>query len=156
MLFRSYQGGKVAYILHPNDPGYIEGETHGLIAAPSDQSTGIKWYNGSYITTTAYGNEIGTGNANTIAIVNAQGAGSYAARLCYDLDLGGYNNWYLPSDEELSKILSNKAAIGGFVDDYYWSSTENSDTNAWASDSENSGWAAGKEETLRVRAVHSF
>src|SRR5680860_305710 len=46
-------GGKVAYILQSVDPGYVAGEQHGLIAAIDDQSTGIQWYNGSYVETGA-------------------------------------------------------------------------------------------------------
>ena len=43
---------------------------HGLIAAPSDQSSGIEW--GVYGTPTyASGTALGTGLANTDSIVNA-------------------------------------------------------------------------------------
>ena len=43
----SYGGGIVAYFFQdngtdPDDPGYVEGEQHGLIAAVADQSTGIQ------------------------------------------------------------------------------------------------------------------
>ena len=39
----AYQGGILAYILEESDPGYIEGELHGLIISPSKQSEGIQW-----------------------------------------------------------------------------------------------------------------
>jgi len=129
---QSYQGGIIAYILQSGDPGYIAGQTHGLIAAPSDQSIGIQWYNGSYTVTGATGTAIGTGNANTNTIVTNQGAGSYGAQLCSDLVLGGYSDWYLPSKDELNKLYLNKITIGGFANAYYWSSTESyGNTTAW-------------------------
>ncbi len=121
---QNFQGGIIAYVFQYGDQGYIAGETHGLIASPSDQSTGIQWYNGTYITTGTYQNAIGTGNSNTDTIVNIQGAGVYAAKLCYDLVLGGYNDWYLPSYYELKKLYLNKTAIGGFAVSAYWSSSE--------------------------------
>jgi uncharacterized protein (TIGR02145 family) len=120
----NYLGGKVAYILQSGDPGYISGETHGLIATPSDQSTGIQWYNGVWIACDVIDFVLGTGNANTNAIVTVQGAGSYAAQICYDLVLGGYSDWYLPSRDELNKLYLNKAVIGGFASNLYWSSSE--------------------------------
>lgn len=126
----SFFGGKVAYILQPGDPGYIAGQIHGLIAAPSDQSLGIQWYNGSYIVTGATATLLGTGNANTNTIVAAQGVGSYAAKLCNDLVLNTYSDWYLPSKDELNKLYLNRIAIGGFVSTYYWSSSEVSNDNA--------------------------
>ena len=150
----SYQGGIIAYILQSGDPGYIAGQTHGFIAAPSDQSTAIQWYNGSYTVTGATATVLGTGNANTIAIVTNQGEGSYAAKLCFDLDLGGYSDWYLPSLNELNLLFNNQAIIGGFnTSGLYWSSSEQEKFIAWV---QGSGQSALKTLQCHVRAVRTF
>jgi len=157
----SYGGGIVAYILVNGDTGYDPSIQHGLIAATADQSTGIQWYNGSYMETGATDTAIGTGQDNTTSIVTAQGAGSYAAQLCNDLTEGGYTDWFLPSKDELNKLFLNRLAIGAFVAPYsYWSSSEYSvhpRTFAWRQ-SFNMGlqYTGGKQETLRVRAVRAF
>ncbi len=157
----SYQGGIVAYILQSGDPGYISGEIHGLIAAPSDQSAGIQWYNGSYVITGATGTALGTGNANTNTIVVAQGAGSYAAKLCYDLVLNGYSDWFLPSKDELYKVFTNRDAVGGFPNYSvrYWTSSEHPiyTDSAWITDLYNGGqvWF-NKNEPYYVRAIRTF
>jgi hypothetical protein len=70
----SYCGGIVFYV-------YDSGQ-HGLIAATSDQSTGIKWYNGSFTTTNAVRDQVNAGRFNTERIIINQGAGSYAAQIC--------------------------------------------------------------------------
>jgi hypothetical protein len=119
-----YKGGIIAYILQEGDPGYVAGESHGIIAADTDQSTGIAWWNGSYIPTGAYGTVLGTGLANTTAIVEAQGEGLYAAKICDDLVLNGYDDWYLPSKDELNKLYLNQEAVRIVVSTNYWSSSE--------------------------------
>jgi hypothetical protein len=153
----SFGGGIVAYILQSGDPGYDANMQHGLIAAPADQSTGIQWYNGSCVATGATGIAIGTGQTNTTAIVTTQGEGSYAAQLCDDLTEGGYDDWFLPSKDELDKLFINKVAIGGFAVDIYWSSLEDSAFDAWLqSFLAGSQGKTRKDRTYRVRAVRTF
>ncbi len=153
----SYRGGIVAYILQAGDPGYVAAEAHGLIAAPGDQSTGIQWYNGSYTTTGATATALGTGNNNTATIVASQGAGSYAAKLCSDLVLGGYSDWFLPSKDELNKLYINRVAIGGFADDNYWSSSEAGLNGAWKQNfSTGMQGSLYKNNDYYVRSVRAF
>jgi hypothetical protein len=153
-----YQGGIVSYILKSGDSGYIVGQTHGLIAAPKDLSAGIQWNNGSFfITTGATGTAIGTGMANTQAIIAAQGVGSYAAYLCDTLNLNGYNDWYLPSQNELNELYVNQLAIGGFSSNVYWSSSESSSTNAWSQlFNDPLPYNSFKSVPCYVRAIRSF
>ena len=153
----AYKGGIIAYILQAGDPGYDANVRHGIIAATSDQSTGVQWYNGSYTTTGATATAIGTGNANTTTIVTNQGTGSYAAKLCADLALNGYTDWYLPSKDELSKLYLNKVAVGSFASGTYWSSTEFNNLNAWYQNfGDGYQGGTGKYSTNYVRAVRAF
>ena len=96
-----------------------------LEAAPSDQSPGIEWGE-LWTDIEGLGQAIGTGEANTETIVASLGAGSYAARICYDLSLGGYEDWFLPSRGELSELYEQRSTVGGFASgpaSPYWSSS---------------------------------
>jgi hypothetical protein len=155
----SHGGGIVAYIFVNGDTGYVAHEQHGLIAATADQGMGIQWYDGTSFApvTGAIDTAIGSGQANTTAIVTTQGAGSYAAQLCNDLTEGGYSDWFLPSKEELNQLWLNKTAIGGFVVNYYWSSSEINSYRAWLQDFGSGGQTYDpKPYGYRVRAVRAF
>ena len=156
----TYGGGVVAYILASGDPDYDANQQHGLIAATSDQSSGIRWHNGSNSTTGATGTAIGTGLSNTNTIITSQGetATSYAAGLARAYTGGGYTDWYLPSRYESAKLYLNKDAIGGFENKIYWSSSETAGNAARGTDfSSGNQLTYGKSTTnINVRAIRAF
>ncbi|MCX6279283.1 MAG: DUF1566 domain-containing protein [Bacteroidetes bacterium] len=153
---QSYGGGIIAYILQSGDPVYVAGENHGLIAATADQIGYALWgcQETSIVTSTA----IGAGQANTTAIVNGCNEADIAARICYDLVLNGYSDWFLPSKDELNKLYLNRVAIGGFVDTrWYWSSSEYDASNAWYQHfGDGSQEYFYKYNANKVRAVRAF
>jgi hypothetical protein len=158
----NYQGGKVAYIFVNGDPGYDPNTQHGIIAATSDQSDQlirIKWDKGTYTITGGTGTAIGTGLSNTNKIITSQGEPAiiYAAGLARAYKGGGYTDWYLPSKDELEKLSYNKEIIGGFVNYYYWSSSEFDQSKAWFQTFFSGRQSTSvKGEPAIVRAVRSF
>jgi hypothetical protein len=156
----NFGGGKIAYILQPGDPGYVEGEIHGLISATLDQGQ-ASW--GCQLTTIAGadGSAVGTGNQNSIDILNGCATAGIAARACNDftITVGGitYDDWYLPSKDELNKLYINNAAIGPLAPVPYWSSTEVSWIAAWSQNFSNGVQTSlGKSSSIFVRAVRTF
>jgi hypothetical protein len=156
------RAGGVVFWVDPTD------SAHGLVCAIADQSTGIQWYNGSYTVTGATATGIGTGAANTTAIIAAQGATetNYAAGLARAYTGGGFTDWFLPSKDELNLMYINKAAInttitanGGaiFNTNYYWSSTEFDNYYAWSQNfSIGYQYNFNKNNSFYVRAVRAF
>jgi hypothetical protein len=123
-----------------------------LYIHPTDNSPGIRWYNLTYTTTNARSTT--DGETNTAIIVANQGDGSYAAKLCADLVSFGFDDWYLPSKDELNAIYQDKGAIREFASAYYWSSTEYSNTDAWGQDFNNGSQVSyGKYPTSRCVCV---
>ena len=152
----SYGGGKVFYV-------YDNGK-HGLIAATSDQSSGIRWYGGSNTNTRARADGVGAGLKNTVLIIANQGAvdgNPFAATFCneYSVNVGGvtFGDWYLPSKHELDLLYLKKSVVGGFGTGFYWSSTELFSDQAWAQDFyDGQKLNSSKNLSFNVRAIRAF
>ncbi len=166
-------GGLIFYV---KEGGYSDGWKYLEVAPASSEWALKKW--GSYGTLIdATDTAIGTGQANTIAIVNwlddntddtngdVTEKADRAAYLCNTLDEGGYSDWFLPSKDELWEILSQdylRDPAGFSYIDNYWTSSESSIIAAWVVGNTVSGstgwWAAEhiKTSPYSVRAVRSF
>ena len=148
VIGQSYGGGIVFYIDGTGE--------HGLISATTDQSTGAQW--GCYGTSIGTSTTIGTGQANTTLILNGCSTAGIAARICDDLVLNGYSDWFLPSKDELNQMYLHKDAIGGFASYLYWSSSQYSANNAWFLNFSSgvSGADIKVQPSYHVRAVRAF
>ena len=105
---------------------------------------------------------IGAGKENTQAIVThslTTGVNCRAATVCGTIRSGGYDDWFLPSKGGLNLmfVYLQEAGIGGFKEDWYWSSSLNDSGHALIQNfrngsQDNSGNTYGR----LVRAIRQF
>ena len=151
-------GGLIFY-----DKGNNTGDWRYLEVALEDVGT-ERW--GSRMITGASAAEIGTGRRNTRVLAGyPEGK---AAQLCQSYSHEGYNDWYLPSKDELNLMYTNleRRGIGNFnLSGFYWSSTEINDACVWIqrfSDGFQEGRAGNstavnyKERSYFVRPIRQF
>jgi hypothetical protein len=144
-------GGLIFYVKDDDSDGwqYLEAAPVDFGLYPDDlyEYGGYHSSTGTFDTVGAFDTAIGTGRANTAKLVAAFGDGigftlngkTYAAKLCddYSITKDGttYDDWFLPSKDELNQIGVNLYAfgVGNLQQSYYWSSSEsNTDTKrAW-------------------------
>lgn len=141
---------------------HIDGDTY-YEAAPAvwdgGNDTSMEWGCRGKTVPGADGTAIGTGEQNTTDIVAfhdnpanflgndyytyggdytdigcAFGDGTVAAKTTQDLSLNSYDDWFLPSKDELNAMYTNlhQTSLGGFIESSYWSSSENSSVDVLA------------------------
>jgi len=165
-------GGIIFYDKGNNDDGwqYLE-------AAPASSEINAQWgayeidVSGTQTDVTQTG--VGTGKDNT-KIINKKlqelGETGRASQLCASLNIGVFNDWFLPSKDELNLMYRNlhKKGFGNFgngpnseswMNTVYWSSSQgnNHDLTAWRQDFGNGiQYDLSKDHIRRVRAVRAY
>ena len=164
-------GGLVFY-----DKGYYSYGWRYLEAAPSDLGSYVFGFyraidTSDYLATgTSPG--IGSGRINTEMLVESMGGeayrnnnkdgvriADYAAKKCLDYEAGGYDDWFLPSKDELDLMYKNLKVqgLGGFSGVYYWSSSEGNAYYAWYQYFSNGDqYDHNRNDVCRVRPVRAF
>jgi hypothetical protein len=105
-----------------------------LEAAPSDQSSGVAWCSNTTSALGTTGLAIGTGMANTTTAADTTcttGAIQIAADYTTNYNNNYKADWHLPSRDEWRELYIQRATVGGFLTDDYWSSSESSASTAW-------------------------
>jgi len=133
---------------------------HGLVCALSDQAVDVQWNSAPTYNTGAYSKSLYTGDVNTRLAANLLDPGLYAPLICDTLTVNGYDDWYLPSHDELY-LLYNARRLGipgfSYLSIYWSSTTDNNQYFAYEVNMAN-GRVQGvrKDEVNSVRAVRKF
>ena len=104
VLGSSNYGGIVFYVLKQGDPGYDPNVWHGLVFANTKLSAKL-WGCYGVLIPNANSTLFGDGKMNTLNISkNCPGLPESAATYCQNLVVNGYDDWYLPTKDELQKL----------------------------------------------------
>ncbi|MCS5663798.1 MAG: DUF1566 domain-containing protein [Flavobacteriales bacterium] len=155
------EGGIVFYVDETGE--------HGLVAAMEDIEGTYEWgcygtdINGDNSSVSPELDGIGTGLQNTLEIVAGCSETPIAASEVLAYEYGDYSDWYLPSKDELKEMYNtignggSEGDIGGFGNNWYWSSSESNFNDAWHVYFSNGDTISnGKNHTGRVRVIRAF
>jgi len=159
-------GGLIFYVKANNSGGWRYME-----AAPEDVYGKFPLAREGINTSDLLERTIGQGLRNTkeyMKQAESKGGGfGWAAQVCDEYEVNGYDDWFLPSLDELNQVYGNlhQKSLGGFFNDWYWSSTvkQGYDSNGWfvgsgqnfADGSQNPYDNANRIE-YRVRPIRQF
>lgn len=107
-----------------------------LEAAPTESEIETTWAettNQSLAVDGADASGIGHGQRNTLAITGQTGneIDNSAAVYASAYTNNGYDDWFLPSKDELDELHLRRGIVDGFAPGSYWSSTEYNAYDAW-------------------------
>ncbi len=161
----AYQGGIIFYL---DGTG-----KHGLIVSKENiDKEKVDWDNQTNKDINKTKTEMGSGAANTNAIINVYNNSNYAANICKKYNAGGKNDWYLPSLDELKLIYENVGPgsklknVGKFNNDMmasYWSSSESPNQSSFGAKyawviffNDGTAQETTKNNACFVRAIRAF
>jgi len=138
---------------------------HGLVCAVIELEP-TQWGCVGTVITGADDRTVGAGPQNTLDILAGCATEGIAADVCNNLSLNGYDDWFLPSFDELTQIYENKNIINTtslsnngtlLKEEHYWSSTEYNSTGGLAKDFNDGGESAYRKDlNNNIRAVRAF
>lgn len=151
-------GGYIFY-----DKGSFSDGWRFLEAAPEDvrypQTSTFVWSNVSDGLLNTESN-IGLGRNNTQSIIAQSGHEISAALLASSYTTRGYEDWFLPSYDELFEMYTilYQHSLGQFGDGYYWSSTSIGENDAWRLRLSSGTWYKVRRDGFfgRIRTVRAF
>jgi hypothetical protein len=115
-------------------------------------------------------NPVGSGKINSqnlmeTATTKGGGGFGWAVQICDELSVNGFDDWYLPSIDELNYLYGNvsRKGEGGFREEWYWSSSPDGNWRFLALNFTDGGRqyvvynnAPEIQTKLRIRAVRQF
>ena len=128
---QSYAGGNIAYL---DNTGM-----HGFVVYDNGTSVVNDTWSTAYGITGASSYQIGDGNINTAAMI--ANTTSNIALVVTTGNFNGYNDWVIPTYNEMAEILDQHINNGHFANLtslIYWTSTENNANQAWKKNNDNS------------------
>ena len=102
----------------------------GLEVAPS-AGAGATWGCEGVELAGADGTALGTGAQNSQDILAGCSEPGIAARFADNYTINGFDDWFVPSKDELDLLYQLRDLIGGFDSINYWSSSEYDANQAW-------------------------
>ena len=96
-----------------------------MVAAPYDAGNYVSHPGncGNTFGEFAFPNEIGSGLQNSLTWVEACGNSYTPSHLALDFEANGYNDWYLPSIDELREMQQTIGGSDNIGSNVYWSSS---------------------------------